>query len=82
MLLPAPPPVARLTDFSEMFEGAVPKAEQFSAHYRCVAMEKDCAFLDAGQVVVCSDLDGIHLEAEEHGKLGVAAAERVREILG
>jgi lysophospholipase L1-like esterase len=81
VLLLAPPPVAKLTDFAEMFQGAGPKAERFSAHYRRVAQEKGCAFLDAGQVVASSDLDGIHLEADEHRKLGQAVAARVREIL-
>ena len=88
MLLLAPPPVARLTGFSEMFaerphlrEGAKPKAQRFAAHYRCVAQEKGCAFLDTGKVIVSSKLDGIHFEPEEHRKLGRAVAKRVRGIL-
>ena len=40
------------------------------------------AFLDASEVVVSSDLDGIHLEAGEHRKLGEAVADRVRSALG
>jgi lysophospholipase L1-like esterase len=81
VLLLAPPPVARLTDFAEMFEGAEPKAERFAAHYRRVAEEKGCAFLDTGKVIASSDLDGIHFEPGEHQKLGVAVAARVRELL-
>ena len=81
VLLLAPPPVARLTDFAEMFAGAKEKAERFSAHYRRVAQEKGCAFLDTGKVIVSSNLDGIHFEPEEHGKLGKAVAASVREIL-
>ena len=81
VLLLAPPPVARLTDFAEMFEGAKPKSERFSAHYRRVAEEKGCEFLDPSQVIVSSDLDGVHLEAGEHAKLGVAVAAVVKEII-
>jgi lysophospholipase L1-like esterase len=81
VLLLAPPPVARLTDFAEMFEGAKPKGERFAAHYRRVAQEKGCAFLDTGRVIVSSNLDGIHFEPEEHSKLGKAVAKRVPEIL-
>jgi lysophospholipase L1-like esterase len=81
VLLLAPPPVVRLTDFAEMFEGARPKSERFSAHYRRVAEEKGCEFLDTSQVIVSSDLDGIHLEADEHQKLGVAVAALVKEIV-
>jgi lysophospholipase L1-like esterase len=82
VLLLAPPPVARLTDFAEMFEGAGPKSLKFSAHYRRVAQEHGCAFLDTADVVVSSDLDGIHLEASEHRKLGKAVAARAKAILG
>jgi lysophospholipase L1-like esterase len=81
VLLLAPPPIAELTEFAEMFEGAKPKAERFSAHYWRVAHERGCAFLDTGQVIVSSSLDGIHFEPEEHKKLGRAVAERVRGIL-
>ena len=82
VLLLAPPPVARLTDFSEMFEGAGKKSRKFAAHYRRVAREQGCAFLDTSEVIVSSNLDGIHLEADEHRKLGRAVAARAREILG
>jgi lysophospholipase L1-like esterase len=81
VLLLAPPPVAKLTGFAEMFEGAEAKSRRFAGHYARVAQERGCAFLDAGQVIVSSDLDGIHLEASEHKKLGQAVAGKVRELL-
>ncbi len=81
VLLMAPPVVARLTDYAEMFEDAQPKSKKFAEHYARVARNYGCHFLDTSQVVVSSDLDGIHLEASEHRKLGVAVATRVREIL-
>ena len=81
VLLMAPPPVAKLTDFAEMFEGAEAKSRRVSEHYRRVTQERGCAFLDTSQVIVSSDLDGIHLEADEHAKLGRAVAARVRELL-
>jgi lysophospholipase L1-like esterase len=81
-LLMAPPPIAKLTEYTEMFEGAEAKSHQFAAHYRRVAQEYGCAFLDAGQVITSSDLDGIHFDVGEHKKLGLAVAARVREILG
>jgi lysophospholipase L1-like esterase len=85
VLLLAPPPVARLTDFAEMFEGAGKKSRpgsRHSAHYRRVAREKECEYLDTSKVIVSSDLDGIHFEPGEHAKLGVAVAAKVREIFG
>jgi lysophospholipase L1-like esterase len=82
VLLMAPPPVAKLagTEFADMFEGAEEKSQKFSQQYRRVAEELDCELLDTAEVIVSSDIDGIHFEVEEHEKLGKAVATRVREI--
>lgn len=64
-----------------MFEGAAEKSVRFAAHFRRFADQCGCAFLDAGEVIASSDLDGIHLEAEEHRKLGEVVGVRVREVL-
>jgi hypothetical protein len=64
-----------------MFEGAGKKSARFSAHYRRVAQEKGCEYLDTGKVIVSSDLDGIHFEPGEHQKLGKAVAFLVNKIL-
>lgn len=81
VLLIAPPPLAQLTDFADMFEGGTDKSRQFSHQYQRVAQELGCEFLDAGTVIVSSDLDGIHLDVSEHKKLGLAVAARIKEIL-
>ena len=82
VLLIAPPPVGKLTDFAEMFEGAEAKSLRFAQHYQRVASELGCALFDASTVIVSSDLDGIHFEQGEHAKLGQAVAVKVREIIG
>ena len=82
VLLMAPPVVARLTDYAEMFEDAQAKSMKFAEHYARVARRYGCHFLDTSEVIVSSDLDGIHLEADQHRKLGQTVAARVREILG
>lgn len=81
VLLMAPPPVAKLTEFAEMFEGAEAKSTRFSEHYRRVAEEQGCDFLDTSEVIVSSNIDGIHFEVSEHQKLGKAVADQVRRIL-
>jgi lysophospholipase L1-like esterase len=60
ILLVAPPPIAKLSDYAER-EGV--------------------AFLDAGQVIRCSDLDGIHYEVDQHELLGRAVAEAIQGAL-
>jgi hypothetical protein len=57
------------------------RPRRFAEHDAPVAEERGYAFLDTGQVIVSSDLDGIHLEASEHAKLGAAVAARVRALL-
>ena len=81
VLLMAPPPVTKLTEFREMFEGAEAKSLRFAQHYQRVAQEQGCAFLDTGLIIHCSDLDGIHFEADQHHALGIAVAQRVRQLL-
>jgi lysophospholipase L1-like esterase len=82
ILLIAPPPVARLGEFGEMFAGAEEKSKKLGGWYRQIAAELDCAFLDAGGVIVSSDLDGIHFETPEHRKLGLAVARQVQALIG
>jgi lysophospholipase L1-like esterase len=82
VLLICPPPVATLTLFAEMFAGATEKSRDLARCYSQVARERHCEFLDAGQVIVSSQIDGIHFDAPEQQKLGHAVAARVKSILG
>ncbi len=81
VLLIAPPPAVELTGFAEMFEDAVEKSGGFARHYRRISNEKGCHYLDAGDHVESSPLDGIHLEVDMHARLGKAVAAKVREIM-
>jgi lysophospholipase L1-like esterase len=81
VLLVAPPPVGFLTELALMFTGAEEKSKGFSRQYHRVAEKYGCILLDAGEMIRPSDRDGIHLEAEEHRKLGEAVAVLVKKIL-
>ena len=81
VLLIAPPPVGKLSEFAEMFIDAGAKSRKLSEYYRVVATQYGCDFLNAGDFIVSSDIDGIHFEADQHHKLGEAVALRVRQIL-
>jgi lysophospholipase L1-like esterase len=82
VILVAPPPIIEPTLFAEMFEGGVEKSQQFAKYYGAYAAWYGVDFFDAGAVVRSSDLDGIHLDASEHQKLGNALAAEVRRMLG
>lgn len=80
VLLIAPPPVARLTGFAEMFINAEEKSLKFGEYYSMAAKECGCHFLDAGSIIHSSDMDGIHLEKSQHEKLGKEIASKIQEI--
>ena len=81
-LLVAPPPIAALGDYDQMFDGAYEKSVQFGHYYALAAKWNEVDFLDASQFIVSSPLDGIHFAREEHQKLGRAVAAKTRAILG
>ena len=82
VLLMAPPPIARLSGYSDMFKGAETKSREFGEHYALVAKTTGCDFLDTSRIIVSSDVDGIHLDSPEHDKLGKAVAVKIREMIG
>jgi len=81
ILLVAPPPLAKLTAFAEMFQGATEKSRVLGARYREIAERHKIGFVDAGEFIACSPLDGIHYEADQHALLGRVMAEAVRMTL-
>jgi lysophospholipase L1-like esterase len=82
ILLICPPPVKVLNVFAGLFEGAIAKSSGLAARYAWQAGRSGCCFLDAGEVVTLSPVDGIHLDAEGHRLLAVKVAEVARSILG
>ena len=80
MLLLAPPRTTTLTDYAEMFERAEAKSHKFAVHFHRAAQELGCAFLDTSTLIGSSPVDGIHFEADEHRKLGLAVALRIKEL--
>jgi lysophospholipase L1-like esterase len=81
VLLVAPPPLAKLTALGPMFEGGTEKSRLLGGCYRIIAERQGIGFVDAGQFIQASPLDGIHLEADQHAALGHVLAEAVRMLL-
>ena len=82
VLLMAPPPVSKMSDYDEMFEDAYEKSKKLGERFRQVAQELGCAFLDTSSVIVSSKVDGIHFDPPEHAKLGQAVSKIINELLG
>ena len=81
VLLLAPPPLGKLREFAEMFEGGTEKSSRLSQRYKNVALECGCEFFDTCTVVRSSDVDGVHFEKEDHKALGKAVVEIVKRVL-
>ena len=64
-----------------MFEGAPAKALQLPALYADVARRHGAGFVNAGDFIHWSPLDGIHFEADQHAILGRVMAEASRMVL-
>ena len=52
-----------------------------SAAYAAIAAEMSCAFFDAGRVISVSNVDGVHLDADQHEILGRQLVDPVRKLL-
>jgi lysophospholipase L1-like esterase len=84
ILVVAPPPIRTPPDGQpiwEKFEGAPARSQGAADAYKAVAAELECAFFDAGTVVSTSPIDGVHLDAEQHERLGDALAKVVSGLL-
>jgi lysophospholipase L1-like esterase len=82
VLLVAPPRIkAAGMAFELGYAGVAEESVAVSAHYLALAAARNCPYFDAAQVVSASDEDGVHLDAEAHGALAEAIAERVRSLL-
>ncbi len=53
----------------------------FSEGLRHLAETEGCGYIDSGRIIRASELDGIHLEASEHRKLGLFIADYARTFL-
>lgn len=78
ILLVAPPPVREDASLGEIFAGAAAKSERVGAYLGAIAARREIAFLDAGDIITVSPIDGVHYDAEAHAVLGRAIAEAVR----
>lgn len=74
ILLIAPPPVLEAGCLAEIFAGGAEKSKRLGAVYAALAAREGLAFLDAGEVIGSSPVDGVHFDAEAHARLGAAVA--------
>ena len=82
ILVIAPPPTQNPQGpLAAKFKDAETKCAGLADAFREVATALDCHFFDANTVTSSSRVDGIHLDEDQHLKLGQAVAGVVRAIL-
>lgn len=82
ILIVCPPPIRTPQgDMAAKFSGAEQRCIGLADAYRAVATAMQCSFFDAGSVTSTSQVDGIHLDADQHLKLGNALAAVVSPLL-
>jgi lysophospholipase L1-like esterase len=82
ILMVVPPPIENPRGpIAAKFAGAAAKGAGLAAAYRQTAGDLGCAFFDAGEVTPASRIDGVHLDADQHLRLGEAMAAMVEALL-
>jgi lysophospholipase L1-like esterase len=66
---------------AEKFRGADQRTAGLDQAYMQVALDLKCDYFDAETVAIVSALDGVHLDADQHLKLGSALAGIVQKLL-
>lgn len=81
ILVVAPPPIQEAKGaIAPKFEEAHLKAVGLASAIEQVADETGCAFFDAGSVTTTSNVDGVHLDEDQHLALGKAMAKKVASL--
>jgi lysophospholipase L1-like esterase len=77
LVVAPPPPRNPQGPMKAKFEGAEERSAGLGQAYRTVAAELGCHFFDASEVTTTSCVDGVHLDSDQHARLGCAIAKVV-----
>lgn len=80
LLLICPPPVVEVGVIAGEFVGSRATSLALPPLYAALAAARGVGFLDAGQVIEVSPVDGIHYEAAAHAQLADAVARAVAAL--
>lgn len=83
ILLICPPRLGAVaqTIMGPTFAGSEEKSTKLAPFFEKVSKEYGVHYLNADEIVKSSALDGLHLDADQHEKLGKAIAAKIKEIL-
>ena len=76
----APPPLGRLSNYAETFEGDDGRPARIATFLKQITAEARSEFLNIGEYAAVSDIDGVHFDAEGHDRLARAVAARIQQM--
>jgi lysophospholipase L1-like esterase len=83
ILVVSPPPIENPRGpIAVKFTDAAAKSAGLAAAYRQTAADLGCHFFESGAVTPASTVDGIHLDADQHQRLGKSLAAHVASLPG
>ena len=74
MIVAPPAIVGPRGTIAAKFEGAATKSAGLATAYEKLAEELDCLFFDLNKVTTASQIDGIHLDADQHAQVARSLA--------
>lgn len=80
VLVICPPPVKVQGAIKDVFYGGDKKGAALAPLYADLSAHWGASFMDAGQHISVSEVDGVHFEADAHVTLGKAVAEAVAKL--
>lgn len=81
VLVICPPPVQETGVLAAEFWGGAEKSRALSPRLAALAAARGQPFLDAGQVIATSPVDGVHFEPDAHAALARAVADRLAALV-
>ena len=81
ILVVAPPPMHEVDWLGDMFLGGAAKSARLPRLICEAAKRTGATFVDAGEFVESSTIDGIHLDSASHRTLGVELARAIHELI-
>jgi lysophospholipase L1-like esterase len=80
VLILCPPPLGKLTYFEDLFDDGIEQSKNLAQNYKKIANLYGCSFMDVGEIIKPSDIDGVHYDEEDVAKLGKEVARMVKKI--
>lgn len=81
ILLICPPPVVETGPIKTEFWGGAARSQALAPLYADLARSRGVGFLNAGQVIAVSPIDGVHFDEAAHANLGEAVAVAISALM-